>query len=1149
MKYSVRLCTFILFTYLSFLCFDLSAQEIEQRHIALDRLRELQKDIDLKRKAEIVRFATDNNIPTSYLDSNGNIVLLYSFDETGLPMFKTVDNSGAAITTNVNNVQIGGNMGLNLTGDGITVGVWDGGLVNPHLEFSDRLMSTQGANLSNHATHVTGTIIAKGNNPSARGMAPKASALTWDFDNDESEMLSVVKPDESSLLISNHSYGLITGWRFDNSWTWYGNTSISSAEDYRFGYYSQGARLWDEIAFNAPYYTICKSAGNDRTDTGNGVYPPDCNGGDGYDCISDVAVAKNIITVGAVNKIPTYVDNSSVVMSSFSSWGPTDDGRIKPDIVGAGVNIFSTGSNGPTNYNSLSGTSMATPNVTGSLVLLQELHRDLTGRLMKSSTLKAVAIHSTREAGLHPGPDYKFGWGLLDVEQASRVIINSRNRNDVIIHEGSLHQGSEFVIPIDPVLGSKVKVTLVWTDPPGTVVPPALDPVDLNLVNDLDLRLITPDEIVYPWTLNPASPNDPATKGDNFRDNVEKLELDNAEAESYSIVVKHKGALFGGVQNFSLIAEYLSRDDSKKTFYWIGGSGDWNDPSHWSLSSGGTAYGLIPTAFDNVIFDGNSLGVNNTATVSFSSNAVCGSLISFTDNLGFNLNSNSLEVSSDFLLTRNINFEDSNDGEIFFKGDQDEVDIMLNDSDLSNVRLIFDGNGSTWNISGSKVIGEINIKRGTLKIVDQDFELHSLIADPDGQLSVVIQNSTLRNLNFSVANGYNLSIDQSSSIIVNLPNSNETAEIIWDGINFNGDLIISSNANILGNSIYGKVVIAASHVKLLNSNTFNTLELSNGSSINIIPESTQIIKDDLIISSSATKRVSIIGGDNTYLNIQSRRKFCFEFLDIQSVNLIGDAVIGVGLSSTLVDSDNWIMGTCESILFSDFEVKYNCANGLSEFRSLSGGDIDGYEWNFGDGSSSLISENGDTVYSYLNEGTYNVSLTISNDAYTNTFERAIDIIPNSLPQNHIVLSNNTLFSFRSALEYQWYFNNARIDGAKERGYRFTGQSGIYFVVTKNNECTRISTPFIVTSVEQPNSVTLDLKIFPNPADTELNIEVPLEFQDSRIAIIDSFGRTIASVQPKGNIITFDTSNYVSGLYILQFINGSSRFQRKILIRH
>ncbi len=146
---------------------------------------------------------------------------------------------------------------------------------------------------------------------------------------------------------------------------------------------------------------------------------------------------KILITVGAVNKVPSYSGPESVQMSGFSSWGPTDDGRIKPDLVAAGVNLFSLSAANDSSYTTLSGTSMASPNVTGSLLLLQELYKNLhSGNFMRSSTLKALAIHTAKETGIYPGPDYSYGWGLLDDQAAAKLLLN-QNDLDVVVKEYS----------------------------------------------------------------------------------------------------------------------------------------------------------------------------------------------------------------------------------------------------------------------------------------------------------------------------------------------------------------------------------------------------------------------------------------------------------------------------------------------------------------------------------------------------------------------------------------------------------------------------------------------------------------------------------------------------------------------------------------
>jgi len=85
--------------------------------------------------------------------------------------------------------------------------------------------------------------------------------------------------------------------------------------------------------------------------------------------------AKNILPVGAIDggeTLPTK--QSDIKMSAYSSWGLTDDGRMKPDLVGTGDGILSSSANGDEAYSTLTGTSVSAPNVASSLLLLQEFY-------------------------------------------------------------------------------------------------------------------------------------------------------------------------------------------------------------------------------------------------------------------------------------------------------------------------------------------------------------------------------------------------------------------------------------------------------------------------------------------------------------------------------------------------------------------------------------------------------------------------------------------------------------------------------------------------------------------------------------------------------------------------------------------------------
>jgi hypothetical protein len=415
---------------------------------------------------------------------------------------------------------------------------------------------------SDHSTHVAGTMIASGVVAAAHGMATGAHIQAWDYNDDTPEMTSAAA---GGLLMSNHSYGVLCGWRY--IW-WYGDENVDANEDYKFGYYTEDeTKVWDEIAYNAPYYLIFKSAGNDRgeADWGGSTSPEKDGGADGYDCVGPQAVAKNVLTVGAVNAIPAgYSQPSDVVMSSFSGWGPTDDGRIKPDVVANGVGVYSCTDVSNTSYDTFDGTSMATPNTTGSMALVRQHYQSFSsGQPMRAATLKALAIHCADESGSNPGPDYSFGWGLVNTKKMTDVISDDFQGNSThTISELVLNNAASYTLQVNALGNQPLKITICWTDLPGTPVTPLeLNPPDLMLVNDLDMRLTYQSSTYYPWILNPAIPAAAATSGDNFRDNVEQIYLAAPTVGTYILTINHKGTLSGGSQAYALVVSGATTND------------------------------------------------------------------------------------------------------------------------------------------------------------------------------------------------------------------------------------------------------------------------------------------------------------------------------------------------------------------------------------------------------------------------------------------------------------------------------------------------------------------------------------------------------------------------------------------------------------
>jgi len=252
------------------------------------------------------------------------------------------------------------------------------------------------------------------------------------------------------------------------------------------------------------------------------IHPPgDGAARGGYDTIAFYAGAKNVLTVGAVrDAVVNGLRNlSGATMEGYSSWGPTDDGRIKPDLVANGYSLYSSYSSGTASYAYSSGTSMAAPNATGTAQLLLSLYTSMKpGEYMRASTLKGLLIHTADDLGT-AGPDYKLGWGLVDAKAAADLICTAATNPAVAsILENQITTAApvrEHAFNWDGV--SPIRATLCWTDPAGSATS-LHDSRTAKLVNNLNLRLVAPDgathlPFVMPFvgTWTTASMSSPAT--------------------------------------------------------------------------------------------------------------------------------------------------------------------------------------------------------------------------------------------------------------------------------------------------------------------------------------------------------------------------------------------------------------------------------------------------------------------------------------------------------------------------------------------------------------------------------------------------------------------------------------------------------------
>ncbi|MDW3196908.1 MAG: S8 family serine peptidase [Cytophagales bacterium] len=547
----------LLFLLTFFASFSVLAQTAQQRQAIINQsngpnLKAIQNRLTQTMELEkqiATNFALQNNLPLRYTlpDGSGEAELM-KIGPNGKLFYYVTDNVDAAVSTRTNFLNSGGGLGLNLDGQGMTAYVWDGGAVRAtHQEFdgaggNNRASQIDGAtSQSSHATHVTGTIIASGFQAAAKGMATYAQSSNSDWNSDLAEMTTAAA---NGMLLSNHSYGF--GWRNQ-----FGQVQLPA---YYGGAYIAESRDVDEIMYNAPFYLMVSSAGNDGDDNTANSSP--LEGNSSFDKLNAYKTSKNNLVVAAANDVSVNPDGTinGVSITNFSSEGPTDDYRIKPDITGNGAGVYSAVASSNSAYSSYNGTSMSAPNVTGSLLLLQQHYNNLNGAFMRSSTLKALALHTADDGGI-TGPDAIYGWGLLNAKAAAETI--NENGTDAIIDELTLSQGGSYSITVNAT-GGPLLASICWTDPAGTINTGTINLSTPVLVNDLDIRVTQGGSTYFPYALTGVNSN---AQQDNIVDPYERVDIANASG-SYTITVTHKGNLSSGSQAFSLVVTGISAGPS-----------------------------------------------------------------------------------------------------------------------------------------------------------------------------------------------------------------------------------------------------------------------------------------------------------------------------------------------------------------------------------------------------------------------------------------------------------------------------------------------------------------------------------------------------------------------------------------------------------
>jgi subtilisin family serine protease len=482
----------------------------------------------------------------------------------------------------------------NLNGTGQIVAVCDTGLdtgVNDttmHDDFEGRIVKiyelvggggeTAGDKNSGHGTHVAGSVLGNGTMSSGqiKGMAYGSSLVFQAVEDDQTGLLSGIPADLNFLFWQayNDSARIHT-----NSW----GSDVN-------GQYTIDSQNVDEFVWANRDMTILFSAGNEGTDSNS-------DGIVDSDSINAPGTAKNCITVGASENyrltggyqisygtawpsdFPTnplnsdLMSNNSNGMVAFSSRGATNDGRIKPDVVAPGTNVLSTRSSLATGtlwgvydayYVYSGGTSMSTPLVAGTAALVRQYYVDKEGHMSPTSALlKATLINGAadllgqyNETGSIS--NFDEGWGRVNLTN-SIYPSSPRSMKYEDVTSGFTQSDQEHSYDYVVAPGEPLKITLVWTDYPGT-------PTSGGLVNDLNLNVTAPNGTSYYYGNNLENGWSNESRIFDDTNNVESVYIQSPTGGTYTIKVMAENIASLGAepdQDYALVisGDFQFQDD------------------------------------------------------------------------------------------------------------------------------------------------------------------------------------------------------------------------------------------------------------------------------------------------------------------------------------------------------------------------------------------------------------------------------------------------------------------------------------------------------------------------------------------------------------------------------------------------------------
>jgi hypothetical protein len=421
-------------------------------------------------------------------------------------------NDRSAASTRANVLASPAILGYKLTGEGVVIGLGDDSNPMVHPDIGKRVISYSGAGNSSHGVHVGGTAAGSGLlNEKYKGYAPKSKIVF----RSRSQIWS-----NAPQLVSD--YGMVVT----------SNTYPSVGGCGGFGSYSSYSYAIDQQAFDSPSLLHVFAAGNSGLQ--GGCYGLPIGFGN---VLGDEQSAKNVLTVGNTQ--------TNGIINTSSSKGPVMDGRIKPEVSAPGTSIVSTI---PVNtYQAGSGTSFATPAVTGGAALLYERYRQLHQQVNpKNALIKALICNGATDQGLS-GPDYTHGFGQMNLLRSVTMLDKNHYFSGEVAHQDErIH---EIIVPPNT---ARLKVMIYWNDPS-----PSAFTGGKALVNNLDLSVVGPGNTkILPKFPTAASPTAEAVAGVDSVNNIEQVVLESPVAGNYAVHVEATKIPMG-VQEYFVVYDII----------------------------------------------------------------------------------------------------------------------------------------------------------------------------------------------------------------------------------------------------------------------------------------------------------------------------------------------------------------------------------------------------------------------------------------------------------------------------------------------------------------------------------------------------------------------------------------------------------------